>query len=57
MHGTADTRVPITHAEHAHTAIAGSQLRRIDGGAHTTFLFRPDLQQGAVTWLQNHQDC
>ncbi|MGA7689696.1 MAG: alpha/beta hydrolase [Jiangellales bacterium] len=53
VHGTADTRVPIAHAQHAHTSIAGSELRRIDGGGHTTFLFRADLQQEAVTWLQN----
>jgi pimeloyl-ACP methyl ester carboxylesterase len=56
VHGTADTRVPIAHAEHAHTAIAGSELRRVEGGGHTAFLFRPDLQQEAATWLQNHQD-
>ena len=56
VHGTADTRVPIAHAEHAHTSIAGSRLRRIDGGGHTSFLFRPDLQREAVTWLQSHQD-
>ena len=57
VHGTADTRVPITHAEHAHTTIAGSELRRIDGGGHTAFLFRPDLQHEVVTWLHNHQNC
>ena len=56
VHGTADTRVPIAHAEHAHTAIASSQLRRIDGGGHTDFLFRPDLQQESVTWLQDQKD-
>lgn len=57
VHGTADTRVPIAHAEHAHAAIAGSEQRRIDGGGHTAFLFRPDLQREAVTWLHDHQDC
>lgn len=56
VHGTADTSVPIAHAEHAHTSIAGSELRRIDGGVHTTFLFRPDLQQEAVAWLQDTQN-
>ena len=55
MHGTADTRLPITHVEHAHAAIAGSELRRIDGGGHTSFLFRTDLQREAVTWLHDHQ--
>jgi len=54
VHGTADTRVPIAHAEHAHATIAGSELRRINGGGHTAFLFRPDHQREAVTWLQNH---
>ena len=53
VHGTADTRLPIAHAEHAHTTIPGSQLRRIDRGGHATFLFRPDLQHDAVTWLQD----
>jgi pimeloyl-ACP methyl ester carboxylesterase len=57
VHGTADTRLPITHAEHAHATIAGSELRRIDGGGHTAFLFRPDLQQEAVTWLRDQQNC
>jgi pimeloyl-ACP methyl ester carboxylesterase len=56
VHATADTRVPITHAEHAHTAIPGSQLRRIDGGRHTTFLFHPDLQHAVVTWLHDHRN-
>ena len=54
VHGTADTRVPTTHAEHAHATIAGSVLRPLDGGGHTAFLFRADLQQQAVTWLQHH---
>ena len=53
VHGTADTRLPLTHAEHAHTSITGSQLRRIDRGRHTAFLFRPDLQHDAVIWLQD----
>jgi pimeloyl-ACP methyl ester carboxylesterase len=56
VHGTADTRLLIAHAEHAHTAITGSELRRIEGGGHTAFLFRPDLQQEAVTWLQGQWD-
>lgn len=57
VHGSADTRVPIAHAEHAHAAIAGSELRLIDGGGHTAFLFRPDIYHDSVTWLQNHQHC
>ena len=56
VHGTADTRVPLTHAEHAHTSIPDSQLRRIDRGGHTTFLFRPDLQHDTATWLQARAD-
>jgi pimeloyl-ACP methyl ester carboxylesterase len=56
VHATADTRVPITHAEHAHTAIPGSILRRIDGGRHTTFLFHPDLHHAVVNWLHDHRD-
>lgn len=55
MHGTADARVPIAHAEHAHTAITGFELLRIDSRGHTAFLFRPDLQQKAV-WLQDRDN-
>jgi pimeloyl-ACP methyl ester carboxylesterase len=56
VHATADTRLPIAHAEHAHTAIPGSRLRRMDGGRHTAFLFSPDVQLEAVAWLQDHLD-
>ena len=43
----------IAHAEHAHTSITGSQLRRIDRGGHTACLSRPDLHHDAVIWLQD----
>lgn len=34
IHGTADRNVPFSHAQRAHEAIAGSQLRAFDGGDH-----------------------
>jgi 2-hydroxy-6-oxonona-2,4-dienedioate hydrolase len=34
VHGTADRNVPFSHAQRAHDAIAGSELRAFDGGDH-----------------------
>jgi pimeloyl-ACP methyl ester carboxylesterase len=34
IHGTADKAVPFSHAQHAHEAIAGSELRAFEGGDH-----------------------
>lgn len=34
IHGTADTNVPFSHAQLAHDAIAGSELRAFEGGDH-----------------------
>ncbi len=34
IHGTADRNVPFSHAQRAHDAIAGSELRAFDGGDH-----------------------
>jgi pimeloyl-ACP methyl ester carboxylesterase len=56
IHGTADTRVPVSHAEYAHASIENSHLRLIDGGGHTAFLFNPEMQHQARTWLSDQQN-
>ena len=54
VHGRADHSVPTTHAEHAHTAICGSQLRWLPDGRHVTFFVDPEAQHEALTWLRRH---
>jgi pimeloyl-ACP methyl ester carboxylesterase len=54
VHGTDDPSVPVAHAEHAHAAIAGSQLRRIPGGRHLAFWMNPDVQRDALAFLLAH---
>lgn len=50
VHGRADHSVPTTHAEHAHAAISGSQLRWLPDGPHVAFFVDPNAQQEALAW-------
>jgi pimeloyl-ACP methyl ester carboxylesterase len=52
IHGEADHSVPTTHAEHAHAAIAGAELRWLPGGPHVRFLVDPVAQGEALSWLR-----
>lgn len=51
LHGTADREVPPVHAEHAHAAITGSQLRWITDGAHLGFFLDLGAQQHTLAWM------
>ena len=50
VHGRTDTRVPPSHAEHAHTSIGNAHLRWLEGG-HFAFPFTPSAQRDAIAWL------
>jgi pimeloyl-ACP methyl ester carboxylesterase len=57
MHGDADADVPIAHAEYAHHAIKGSEMRIIHRASHIGFFVSDEaeqVQQEAVAWLRKH---
>ena len=54
VHGRADRSVPMAHAERAHAAISGSQVRLLPDGSHMAFFVDPDAQRGALAWLRRH---
>lgn len=55
IHGTADSSVPPSHAEHAHAAIAGSELLWMPDAPHFAFIVRPDVERSALEWLREHR--
>jgi len=54
VHGEADRSVPAAHAEHAHAAISGSQVRMLPDGRHVGFFLDPGPQGEALAWLRRH---
>jgi pimeloyl-ACP methyl ester carboxylesterase len=54
VHGEADRSVPTAHAERAHAAISGSQMRLLPDGSHVAFFVHPDAQHEALAWLRQH---
>ena len=54
VHGEADRSVPTAHAERAHAAISGSQVRLLPDGPHLAYFLDPDAQGEALAWLRRH---
>lgn len=54
VHGEADRSVPTAHAERAHAAISGSQVRLLPDGPHLAYFMDPDAQREALAWLRRH---